>query len=95
MEDLEAHLARLVDELEPLLSAEPMIRHFIEHREYGLCFEFLCEALQEQRVSVLPAQMRAIAQLGREMEFEPETWADIAVTEDPAYGSGSSLSGEL
>ena len=71
-EQLTVLLTVMAERMEPKRLKLP--KEFVEHAEYGLALEFLCEAITDDQVAVTDTSYAAIESLGRTMQLAPELW---------------------
>lgn len=50
------------------------VSEFLEHNEWGVAFEIICSALDQDRINITEQVFREIENIGAEMKLEPELW---------------------
>ena len=57
------------------------VKGFIDHGEYGLALEDLCEILRETKTPISKKVLKLIETLGKKMDLEEETWGEFVVND--------------
>lgn len=74
-----AQLAALVEETRGFLTTEELraVRGYLEHGEYGLAFEHLCDALRDGTEEISPLQYAQLERLGIRMQIDSMEWLGL------------------
>jgi len=55
------------------------IEEFLEHNEYGIAFEELCSAIEQENISLNHAQYEEIVSIGKLMKMDSWLWKNITI----------------
>jgi hypothetical protein len=75
-QQLERDLLAILDSLHGTLteSESAVVRHFVEHEEYGVALETLSGIIGEEGKRISFGAYERIHRLGERMELEPQVW---------------------
>jgi hypothetical protein len=55
------------------------IKEYLEYNEWGIAFEVLCSAIEQENILVNKAQYEKIISIGERMEMDHGLWENITV----------------
>jgi len=59
------------------------IKEYLQHNEWGIAFEILCCAVEQENIAVNKAQYKEIVSIGKSMKMDSELWERIRICSIP------------
>lgn len=73
------NILQIAYEVKLPLADMDLIKEYLDHNEWGIAFELLCSAIEQENIKINDNQYKIICKLGNKMGFDEELWSSIKV----------------